>query len=53
MNKIIATEGKVFKNKITGDILGNELYLAKSDVPENYEQVDIPLEEPVESNVLL
>lgn len=48
-----AENGKVFKSKITNDILGYELYLAKSDTIDNYEQIDIPTEEPAEQNPLL
>lgn len=44
MNKIVATENKVFKNILTGDILGDVIYLAKSDSPSNYEEVYIPEE---------
>lgn len=43
MNKIVATENKVFKNILTGDILGDVIYLAKSDSPSNYEEVDIDI----------
>ena len=40
-----ASEGKVFKNKITG-VIGSELVLlAKSDNIANYEEVDKPMEE--------
>lgn len=43
-----ASEGKVFKNKITG-VIGEELILlAVSDSIENYEEVDKPAEEPTE-----
>ena len=31
MNKLVAKEGKVFKNKLTGEMLGAELYLGKND----------------------
>ena len=47
MNKIVAKEGKVFKNKLTGEVLGFELYLAKNDSIDNYEQVDKPVEEEI------
>lgn len=47
MNKLIAKEGKVFKNKLTGEILGFELYLGKEDNIDNYEQVDKPVEEEI------
>lgn len=40
-----ASEGKVFKNKITG-VIGSELILlAKNDSLINYEEVDKPIEE--------
>lgn len=40
-----ASEGKVFKNKITG-VIGSELVLlAKSDNIANYEETDKPIEE--------
>ena len=41
----ITQEGKVWKHKITGDILSNELYLGINDSIDNYEQVDKPKEE--------
>ena len=47
MNKIVAKEGKVFKNKLTGEVLGFELYLEKNDSIDNYEQVDKPVEEEI------
>ena len=47
MNKLIAKEGKVFKNKLTGEMLGFELYLGKEDSIDNYEQVDKPVEEEI------
>lgn len=43
----IAEEGKVWKHKVTGDILSNELYLGINDSIDNYEQVDEPKEEVV------
>ena len=45
LRKIVAKQGKVFKHKITGDILSNELYLGINDSIDNYEQVDEPKEE--------
>ena len=45
LRKFVAEEGKVFKHKITGDILSNELYLGINDSIDNYEQVDEPKEE--------
>ena len=39
MNKLVAKEGNVFKNKLTGELLGAELYLGKNDSAYNYEEV--------------
>lgn len=39
-----AEEGKVFKSKLTNDILSEELYLGIHDSIDNYEQVEIPKE---------
>ena len=39
MNKLVAKEGQVFKNKLTGEVLGAELYLGKNDSAYNYEEV--------------
>lgn len=47
-NKLIADEGKVFRCKCHGVILGNEVYLRKLmkdgklcvDTPDNYEEID-------------
>ena len=47
MNKLVAKEGNVFKNKLTGEMLGAELYLGKNDSIDNYEQVDKPVEEEI------
>lgn len=45
-----ASEGKVFKNKITG-VIGSELVLlAKSDNIANYEETDKPIEEQENDN---
>lgn len=57
MNRIIAEEGKIFKNKETGDLFGDVIYLGKEDSVSNYEQVDyigettdvIPNEERIEN----
>lgn len=44
-----AQDGKVYKNIITGEILGNELWLGCNDTAENYIEVDKPIEvEPIE-----
>lgn len=39
MNKLVAKEGQVFKNKLTGEMLGAELYLGIHDSIDNYEEV--------------
>lgn len=39
MNKLVAKEGHVFKNKLTGEMLGAELYLGIHDSIDNYEEV--------------
>lgn len=39
MNKLVAKEGNVFKNKLTGEMLGAVLYLGKNDSAYNYEEV--------------
>ena len=39
MNKLVAKEGQVFKNKLTGEMLGAELYLGIQDSIDNYEEV--------------
>lgn len=45
MNKHYKAENeKLFRNKITQEIVGKELFLAKDDNIENYEEVDIPEE---------
>lgn len=44
LRKIVADAGKVWKHKITGDILSDELYLGVDDSIDNYEQVDEPKE---------
>ena len=44
LRKFVADEGKVWKHKVTGDILSNELYLGINDSIDNYEQVDEPKE---------
>ena len=43
-----AQNGKVYKNIITGEILGYELWLGCNDTAENYIEVDKPIEvEPI------
>lgn len=39
LRKYIAEEGKVWKSKLTGDILSNEIYLGVNDSIDNYEQI--------------
>ena len=36
---LIAEEGKIFKSKISGDILTNKLYLGCNDSADNYEEI--------------
>ena len=44
-----AQDGKVYKNTITNEILGNELWLGCNDTAENYIEVDKPIiVEPIE-----
>ena len=44
-----AQDGKVYKNTITGEILGNEIWLGCNDTAENYIEVDKPIiVEPIE-----
>ena len=38
-----AQDGKVYKNIITGEILGNEIWLGCNDTAENYIEVDKPI----------
>lgn len=42
---MIAQPGKVWRNKTTGEILGYDIYPAKSESIDNFEQVDPPVEE--------
>ena len=37
-----AKDGKVWKSKIDGAILSDQLILGKDDSLDNYEQIDIP-----------
>ena len=49
LRKHAAKQGKVWKSKITGDILYSIIYLGINDSIDNYEQVDEPKEElPIE-----
>ena len=36
---LIAEEGKIFKSKVSGDILTNKLYLGCNDSADNYEEI--------------
>lgn len=36
---LTAEEGKIFKNKISGDILTKKLYLGCNDTADNYEEI--------------
>lgn len=58
---LLAEEGKVFKRKNSNDVYGNELYLGTSyymngvrldtphkDIPEDFEEIDAPVEETEE-----
>ena len=45
-----ATDGKVYSSLITGEILGNELWLGCNDTAENYIEVEKPIDvEPPET----
>jgi hypothetical protein len=39
-NHLIAKDGKLLKNKKTGEVYGNELWLGNIDSVDNYEEVD-------------
>lgn len=43
MEKIYASEGKIFRSKIDGAYLSNILILGKYDSLENYEEVEPPV----------
>ena len=45
-----ATDGKVYSSLITGEILGNEIWLGCNDTAENYIEVEKPITEPVTDN---
>ena len=36
---ITADEGKIFKSKVSGDVLTNRLYLGCNDSADNYEEI--------------
>lgn len=47
---VTAQEGKTFRRKVDGFIMGNDMYLGKFidgsiDTIENYEEVDVPQNE--------
>lgn len=48
----IAENGKVFKDKITGDILTDRLYLGCNDSPDNYEEIEPLIEEEEINDVI-
>lgn len=48
---IDAQEGKVWKDKETGYVLSNRLYLGIEDSIDNYEEVDEIVEEVVEQPI--
>jgi hypothetical protein len=43
LNNIVAKKGRVFCNKEKTEVFGSEIFLAKSDLPENY--IEITVEE--------
>ena len=48
---LTAEEGKIFKSKISGDILTNKLYLGCNDTADNYEEIS-EVEAYAESNTV-
>ena len=48
---LIAEEGKIFKSKVSGDILTNKLYLGCNDSADNYEEIS-EVEAYAESNTV-
>ena len=48
---ITAEEGKIFKSKVSGDILTNKLYLGCNDSADNYEEIS-EVEAYAESNTV-
>ena len=48
---LIAEEGKIFKSKVSGDILTNKLYLGCNDSADNYEEIN-EVEAYAESNTV-
>lgn len=60
-NHIIADDGKIFRRITSGEIFGEDIYLGYSyyiggvlqdpphlDVPEDFEEIDKPIEENIE-----
>ena len=48
---LTAEEGKIFKSKISGDILTKKLYLGCNDTADNYEEIN-EVEAYAESNTV-
>ena len=48
---LIAEEGKIFKSKVSGDILTKKLYLGCNDTADNYEEIS-KVEAYAESNTV-
>ena len=48
---LIAEEGKIFKSKVSGDILTKKLYLGCNDTADNYEEIS-EVEAYAESNTV-
>ena len=48
---LIAEEGKIFKSKVSGDILTKKLYLGCNDTADNYEEIN-EVEAYAESNTV-
>ena len=48
---LTAEEGKIFKSKVSGDILTKELYLGCNDTADNYEEIN-EVEAYAESNTV-
>ena len=48
---LTAEEGKIFKSKVSGDILTNKLYLGCNDSADNYEEIN-EVEAYAESNTV-
>lgn len=46
--KIVADNGKTFARKDSGEILGREIWLGKEESPDNFIEIDIPVETEAE-----